>query len=99
MRLLLHVCVAIVAMITPVLTEGETTQSEALQANGPVIAGPSGRVARLSLVSGTAGVRNPGETGWSEAAENLPLSSGAALRTDARTRAELRIGADRIDLA
>ncbi|MGH7029328.1 MAG: DUF6600 domain-containing protein [Stellaceae bacterium] len=57
------------------------------------------RVGRVSLVSGKAGFRGPGETPWSDAAINDPISTGASLRTDPQARAEMRIGADTIDLA
>lgn len=57
------------------------------------------RVGRVSLVSGDVGFRGPGEPSWSDAAINDPVSAGAAVRTDVQARAEMRIGADTIDLA
>jgi hypothetical protein len=62
-------------------------------------ASPPGRVGRVSLVSGKVGFRSLGETLWSNAAVNDPVSTGTSLRTDPQARAEMRIGADTIDLA
>lgn len=60
---------------------------------------PPGRVGRVSLVSGKAGFRGPGEMAWSDAEINDPVARGVALRTDPYARAELRIGSDTIELA
>ncbi len=60
---------------------------------------PPGRVGRVGLVSGNVGFRGPGEAAWSAAEINDPVADGVALRTDPHARAELRIGADTIDLA
>ncbi len=57
------------------------------------------RVGRVSLVTGKAGFRGRGEALWSDAAINDPVSTGASLRTDPQARAEMRIGADTVDLA
>jgi hypothetical protein len=60
---------------------------------------PSGRVGQVSLVSGKVEYRGPGEAQWSAAFLNDPVAAGVALRTDPAARAEIRIGADTIDLA
>jgi hypothetical protein len=60
---------------------------------------PPGRVGRVSLVSGKIGFRSLGETLWSDAAINDPVSTGASLQTDPQARAEIRVGPDTIDLA
>jgi hypothetical protein len=51
----------------------------------------------LSLVSGNVSVRASAE--WLDAELNFPLAAGASLRTGAQARAEIEIGADRIELA
>lgn len=62
-------------------------------------AAPPVRVGRISLVSGKVEFRGPGDAQWSPASVNDPVADGVALRTDPRSRAEIRIGADAIDLA
>ena len=59
---------------------------------------PSTRVGQVSLVSGKVEFRGPGDAQWSAASVNDPVATGVALRTDAQARAEIRIGADTIDL-
>ncbi|HEY3911361.1 MAG TPA: DUF6600 domain-containing protein [Stellaceae bacterium] len=59
---------------------------------------PPTRVGRVSLVAGKAGFRSAREALWSDAVINDPISAGASLRTDPLGRAEMRIGADTIDL-
>ena len=65
----------------------------------PLPPAPPARVGRVSLASGHAGFRGAGETSWSEAEINDPVFTGASLRTDPQARAEMRVGADTIDLA
>jgi hypothetical protein len=60
---------------------------------------PPARVGRVSLVSGTLGFYGPGDTDWSAAKVNLPVAAGAWLATDPQSRAEVRVGADSIDLS
>ena len=60
---------------------------------------PPARVGRVSLVSGALAFYGPGDSDWSAAKVNLPVGAGAWLATDPQSRAELRIGADSIDLA
>ncbi len=68
-------------------------------APGTDIVTPPGRVGRVSLASGKVEYRAPNEAQWSPAAVNDPIAAGVALRTGPQTRAEIRIGADTIDLA
>src|SRR5262249_6693103 len=60
---------------------------------------PPARVGRVSLVSGTLAFYGPGDTDWSAAKVNLPVATGAWLMTDPQSRAEMRVGADSIDLS
>jgi hypothetical protein len=60
---------------------------------------PPARVGRVSLISGTLAFYGPGDTDWSAAKINLPVATGAWLATDPQSRAEIRIGADSIDLS
>ena len=62
-------------------------------------ADPPSRVGRVSLVSGTLAFYGPGDTDWSAAKVNLPVAAGAWLMTDPQSRAEMRVGADSIDLS
>src|SRR5260221_4069614 len=60
---------------------------------------PPARVGRVSLVSGTLAFYGPGDSDWSAAKVNLPAADGAWFATDPQPRAELRIGADSINLS
>jgi hypothetical protein len=60
---------------------------------------PPARVGRVSLVSGALAFNGAGDTDWSAAKVNLPVAPGAWLATDPQSRAEIRIGADSLDLA
>jgi len=60
---------------------------------------PPARVGRVSLVFGTLAFYGPGDTDWSAAKVNLPVAAGAWLMTDPQSRAEMRVGADSIDLS
>src|SRR5260221_12305713 len=60
---------------------------------------PPARVGRVSLVSGTLAFYGPGDSDWSAAKVNLPAADGAWFATDPQSRAELRIGADSINLS
>src|SRR5260370_41972872 len=64
-----------------------------------VQAEPPTRVGRVSLVSGALAFYGPGDTDWSAAKVNLPAAAGAWFATDQQSRAEIRIGADSINLA
>jgi hypothetical protein len=60
---------------------------------------PPARVGRVSLISGNLAFYGPGDTDWSAARINLPIAAGAWLATDPQSRAEIRVGADSIDLS
>ena len=53
---------------------------------------PPGRVARLSLAQGKVSFQPSGETEWSEASVNRPVTTGDRLYTDQGARAELEVG-------
>jgi hypothetical protein len=53
---------------------------------------PPARVARLSLAQGKVSFQPSGETEWSEATVNRPVSTGDRLYTDPGARAELEVG-------
>ncbi len=53
---------------------------------------PPGRVARLSLAQGKVSFQPSGETQWSEASINRPVTTGDRLYTDQGARAELEVG-------
>ena len=81
---------------TPAAT-ASSTPAVAAAAAAPTPA-PSARVGRVSLAAGKVEFRGPGKSPWSPAAVNDPVATGAALRTDPQGRAEIRVGADTIDL-
>src|SRR5438270_11605771 len=60
---------------------------------------PPARVGRVSLVAGHLGFHTKGETAWSAAAVNYPVATDGSFWTDPQSRAEIRIGAQTIDLA
>jgi hypothetical protein len=66
-------------------------------AHVPPSEAPSGRVGRLSLVSGNVSVRTSEK--WLDAEVNLPLATGASVRVGPQGDAEIGIGADTIKLA
>ena len=53
---------------------------------------PPGRVARLSFAQGKVSFQPSGETDWSEASVNRPVTTGDRLYTDQGARAELEVG-------
>lgn len=59
---------------------------------------PPARVGRVSLISGKVEFRGPGDAQWSPASVNDPVAVGVAIRTDPKARAEIRVGADTIDI-
>ena len=67
------------------------------EATAPAAEALPGRVGRLSLVSGNVSVRASKE--WLDAVSNVPVTTGASLRTGAQARAEIEIGANTIELA
>src|SRR5215469_16454540 len=58
---------------------------------------PSGRVARVSLVSGEVSVAT--SEGWVNGVVNRPLVTGSTMRTGAQARAEIDLGTATIDLS
>jgi hypothetical protein len=59
---------------------------------------PPARVGRVSFVTGQLGFQAKGDDAASAAAVNQPVATGGAFWTDAKSRAELRIGSRTIDL-
>ncbi len=53
---------------------------------------PPGRVARLSYTEGAVSFEPSGESDWSQASLNYPLTTGDRLWTDKGARAELETG-------
>ena len=53
---------------------------------------PSGRVARISYLSGSVSLQPSGDTAWSLASVNYPMTSGDRLYADRGGRAELQLG-------
>jgi hypothetical protein len=53
---------------------------------------PPARVARLSLAQGKVSFQPSGQTGWSEASVNRPVTTGDRLFADQGARAELEVG-------
>ena len=60
---------------------------------------PPARVGRVSFVEGQLAFHTKGETTWSSAAVNYPVATGASFWTDPKSRAEIRIGAQTINLS
>src|SRR4029077_5626483 len=60
---------------------------------------PPARIGRVSVVEGKLAFHAKGETEWSTAPVNYPVAAGGSLRTDAKSRAEIRIGAQTIELS
>lgn len=105
MRFLLNICfVAAVAAIGPAVAQDAMESEEsipAIEASAalPGVEMPPGRVGSLSLRSGNVSLRVPGQTSWADAEVNHPVFTGTAFRTEPQARAEIRIGANTIDLS
>ena len=102
LRLSLISLFATILALPALAQDGRTppdASSEPAEAAVPVSASeaPPGRVGRLSFVSGIVNVRGSGK--WEDALLNFPLAAEAAVRSGAKSRAEIEIGADTIDLA
>jgi len=68
-----------------------------LVASAPALAqsdasGPSGRVGRLSFLSGSVSLQVSGDSQWSDATINYPLSAGDRIYVDQGGRAEIELG-------
>lgn len=66
---------------------------------GSAWADPPGRVGRLALLDGEVSLRPADSRRWESASLNWPLTSGDALSTEGRSRAEVRIGSSVLRLA
>jgi hypothetical protein len=79
----------------------ETILAMALLACTPAFAEeqPPARVGRVSFISGTLAFYGPGDSDWSAAKVNYPIAAGEWFATDPQSRAEIRIGAQTIDIA
>jgi hypothetical protein len=60
---------------------------------------PPGRIGRLSNVTGSVSLLPVGETTWSIASLNYPLTTGDALWADADARAEVHVGSSAVHIA
>jgi hypothetical protein len=60
---------------------------------------PPGRIGRVSDVTGSVSLLPVGETNWSTASLNYPLTTGDALWADVDARAEVHVGASAVHLA
>jgi hypothetical protein len=60
---------------------------------------PPGRIGRVSAVAGSVSLLPVGETTWSSASLNYPLTTGDALWADADARAEVHVGSSAIHIA
>jgi hypothetical protein len=60
---------------------------------------PPGRVGRVSAVTGSVSLLPVGETDWSSASLNYPLTTGDALWADADARAEVHVGSSAVHIA
>src|SRR5271169_672075 len=98
MRLLVGIGFASILVAVVSASAEDIGTHKGLSAAAATAAAPSGRVGRISLVSGKVGFRGPGETNWSDAEINDPIAGGVSLRTDLQARALIRIGPDTIAL-
>src|SRR5689334_22244872 len=104
MRLFICICsIALVAGLVPTVAQ-ELTETEAVpafEASAPLPSdwSPPSRVGQVKLVSGNLDVRVASGSAWADAELNRPIFAGEALRTDARARSEIRIGATTIKLS
>ncbi len=60
---------------------------------------PPGRIGRVSAVAGSVSLLPVGETDWSGASLNYPLTTGDALWADTDARAEVHVGSSAIHVA
>ena len=64
----------------------------AAQEAAPPAGDPPARVARISVAAGTVSLQPSGDTTWSLATPNYPLTTGDRLYADRGARAELQVG-------
>ena len=62
-------------------------------------ADPPERVGRIAVMTGPVSFHNPGDTQWSAATQNYPVSSGNSFWTEASSQAQLEVSASRIAMA
>ena len=62
-------------------------------------ADPPARVGRIAHITGTASFHNAGDTDWSAASVNYPVSSGNAFWTEPTSQAQLEVSDSRIAMA
>ena len=72
--------------------------AEAPSAPASTGAAPPAAGAQIALVSGNVAVYQLGQTDWTRAAVDLPIADGGWLATDAKGRAEIRLGDDALDV-
>jgi hypothetical protein len=99
MRLLVGIGFALMLVAVASASADDIGAPKGLSAAAATAAAPSGRVGRISLVSGRVGFRSPGEAIWSDAEINDSIAAGVSMRTDSQARALIRIGPDTIALA
>jgi hypothetical protein len=102
LRLLLVGLFVTILAVPAIGQEGGTPSAAVIRpidsaAHVPPSEAPSGRVGRLSLLSGNVSVRTTEK--WLDAELNLPLATGASVRTNSRAHAEVEIGVNAIELA
>jgi len=64
----------------------------AQQPTAPAAGDPPARVARVSSILGTVSLQPSGDTGWTLATVNYPMTAGDRIYTDSGARTELQIG-------
>jgi len=60
---------------------------------------PPARVGRVSFVEGRLAFHAKGEAQWSDTAVNFPVATGGSFWTDPKSRVEMRVGPQTIDLS
>jgi hypothetical protein len=89
----------LVPTVAQELTETEAVPAVEVSAPLPSDWSPPSRVGQVRLVSGNLDVRVSSGSAWADAELNRPIFAGEALRTDARARGEIQIGATTINLS
>lgn len=72
------------------------TGSAVLAQEAPPPGDPPGRVGRLSYMDGTVSFHTAGQTQWSPATVNYPVTSGTSFWTEPHSRAEVQVGATEV---
>lgn len=87
MRKVFGFLVTLAMVLTPLALTGQRGSTAWAQT-----ADPPGRVGRLNYINGPVSLAPGGLNQWAQATLNYPLTTGTALWTDQRGRAELHIG-------